>query len=77
MEWTPENIYLLRKHLDETQQQFAERMGLRRANTVLEWEAGRLNPSGAVRRLLDICAKESGFTDRVAAKLREKLKGTE
>ncbi len=73
MDWTPENIYLLRKHLGDNQLTFAERLGLRRRYTVTEWEAGRGNPGGAVRKLLDIIANDAGFTERVAAHLKEKL----
>lgn len=77
MEWTPENIHLLRRHIGDSQSQFADRMGLKRRQTVSEWEVGKLNPSGTTSRLLDIIANDHGFTERVAARLREKLKREE
>lgn len=70
MEWTPVNIRLLRLHLGETQEQFAARIGLERRQTVHDWETGKRNPSGPVRKLLDIIAEDNGFTERVAARLR-------
>ncbi len=77
MEWTAENIRLLRKHLGVTQEEFAHRLGLKRRFTIIDWEVGRRNPSGMAKRLLDVIANDAGFTDRVAAKLRERLKRDE
>jgi DNA-binding transcriptional regulator YiaG len=74
MEWTPENIRLLRLHLGETQEKFAARLGLGRRQTVHDWETGKRNPGGPSRKLLDMVADDSGFTPRVAAKLRERLR---
>jgi putative transcriptional regulator len=74
MEWTPENIRLLRLHLNETQEQFATRLGLERRQTVHDWEKGKRKPSGPAKKLLDIIANDNGFTDRVAAKLKERLR---
>ena len=73
MEWTPENIRLLRTHLKETQEQFATRVGLTRRQTVHDWETGKKNPSGPVRKLLDFIANDSGFTERVAARLKKQI----
>jgi DNA-binding transcriptional regulator YiaG len=61
MEWTPENIRRLRRHLSETQEQFAERMGVERRQTIHEWETGKRSPSGTARRLMDLVAEGSGF----------------
>lgn len=77
MDWTPENIFLLRRHIGDTQQAFANRIGIRRYQTVSEWELGKLHPSGVTRKLLDVIANDQGFTERVAARLREKLKREE
>lgn len=77
MDWIPENIRVLRLHLCDTQEAFAKRLGLRRYQTVSEWELGKLNPSGVTRTLLDVIANDHGFTERVAARLREKLKREE
>lgn len=74
MEWTPENIRLLRKHVGDSQDRFAQRLGLKRRFTIIDWEVGRRNPSGMAQRLLDVIANDTGFTDRVAARLQEKLK---
>ena len=70
MEWIPENIRLLRLHIGETQEQFAARLGLERRQTVHDWEAGKRNPSGTARKLMDIIASDYGFTERVAARLK-------
>ena len=73
MEWTPEHIYLLRKHLGETQAEFAARLGLRRRVTITEWETGKVTTTPPMHKLLDIIASDAGFTERVAARLRKKL----
>lgn len=70
MEWTPENIQLLRMHVGDTQEQFAARLGLKRRQTISEWELGKERPSGMAQRLLEIIANDTGFTERVAARLR-------
>ncbi|HVZ40626.1 MAG TPA: helix-turn-helix transcriptional regulator [Candidatus Kapabacteria bacterium] len=77
MEWTPESIRALRHHLKLTQTEFGERLGVTRVQTVSEWELGKTTPGCQTILLLDVTAREAGFTDRVAAKLREKLTGTE
>ncbi|HVZ38745.1 MAG TPA: helix-turn-helix domain-containing protein [Candidatus Kapabacteria bacterium] len=77
MEWTPETIRLLRKHTGDTQEQFAHRLGLKRRFTIIDWETGRRHPSGMARRLLDVLANDHGFTERVAARLRDRLKREE
>lgn len=77
MDWTAENIRLLRIHIGETQQVFASRLGLKRHQTVSEWEVGKAAPGGVTRKLLDIIANDAGFTERVAARLREKLRREE
>ena len=73
MEWTPENIRLLRTHLGETQEAFARRVGLDRRQTVHNWENGIRKPSGPARKLLDIIADDAGFTERVAARLKRQI----
>lgn len=77
MEWTAENIRLLRLHVGDTQQAFAARLGIRRHQTISEWEVGKLNPSGVTRTLLSVIANDHGFTERVAARLKEKLRREE
>ncbi|HVZ37719.1 MAG TPA: hypothetical protein VHI13_00430 [Candidatus Kapabacteria bacterium] len=77
MDWTPENIKLLRLHLGDTQPAFARRVGVRRYQTVHEWEAGKIRPSGTTQTLLNMIANDAGFTERVAARLREKLRREE
>lgn len=77
MEWTSENIRLLRRHLGETQTAFGDRLGISRVQTISEWELGKETPGRRTIRLLDIIANDAGFTERVAARLREKLKQEE
>jgi|GEM_PF-3225636 len=73
MEWTPDMIHLLRLHLGDTQEAFRERLGLKRRQTVSEWELGKEHPGGIARRLLDIIANDAGFTERVAARLKVRI----
>lgn len=47
-----ERLRKLRKTLDLTQQEFAEKLGVKR-NTVAQWEIGRNEPSDAI--ILSIC----------------------
>jgi DNA-binding transcriptional regulator YiaG len=73
MEWTPENIRLLRMHLGETQEKFARRVGLGRRQTVHNWEKGIRKPSGPARKLLGTIADDAGFTKNVAAQLKRQI----
>lgn len=52
---TPTQIKKLREKLGETQEQFAERIGVRQA-TVADWETGRRKPSPMAVKFLGMIA---------------------
>ena len=63
--WDAESIRALRKHLDKTQQEMAEDLGIRQ-QTVSEWETGMYKPKGASSTLLNIVAEKTGFDYHVS-----------
>jgi DNA-binding transcriptional regulator YiaG len=58
--WDARSVRGLRRHLDLTQAQLAEELGVRQ-QTVSEWETGQYAPRGASERLLTIVAERGGF----------------
>ena len=58
--WDAASVRGLRRHMDLTQEQLAEAMGVRQ-QTVSEWETGAYRPRGASIRLLSIIADEAEF----------------
>jgi DNA-binding transcriptional regulator YiaG len=50
----------LRRHMQLTQEQLAEAMGVRQ-QTISEWETGQYRPRGASERLLSIVADDAGY----------------
>lgn len=64
MNWTPENIRALRVRLGWTQRKMGMTLGYNAPQVrVAELENGKLNPGGAVCRLLDIL--DAGHADTV------------
>lgn len=59
-EWNAETIRALRKHMDMTQQQMSDELGIRQ-QTVSDWELGYHRPRGGMVRLLTIVAERAGF----------------
>jgi DNA-binding XRE family transcriptional regulator len=59
--WSADLIRELRLHLNLTQTEFAERLGVRQA-TVSEWETGAYEPSRSTSKHLELIAKMAGFT---------------
>ena len=59
-QWDQERIQALRRHLNLTQQEMAERLGTRQ-QTISEWETGQYRPRGTASTLLSFVAKEAGF----------------
>ena len=55
---TPKQIKALRNKLNETQEEFAKRVGVRRA-TVSEWETGVKKPSPLAEKFLAIISEKS------------------
>ena len=62
-EWNADNIRSLRRHLDMSQQQMSEELGIRQ-QTVSDWELGYHRPRGGMARLLTIVAERADFTYR-------------
>jgi putative transcriptional regulator len=58
--WDAEGVRRLRSHLELTQRELAEELGVRQ-QTVSEWETGAYRPRGASERLLSIIADRAGY----------------
>lgn len=59
-QWDSKQILALRRHLDLTQREMADRMGARQ-QTISEWEKGMYKPRGASSTLLSIIAERAKF----------------
>lgn len=59
-EWGAEDVRALRRHLGETQRQFADRIGTNQ-QTVSEWERRARQPRRMARRLLQLVAEQAGY----------------
>ncbi len=72
-EWDSERIRALRRHLDLTQRELADRLGTRQ-QTISEWEKGMYQPRGASFTLLSIIAERAKFTYKVTPSQEETKK---
>ncbi len=66
MNWTPERIKALRKHLGMNQAQMGENLGYSERGAqvrVSDLERGEARVSGAVSRVLDLLAQQHNFKD--------------
>jgi len=70
-QWDREHIQALRRHLDLTQRELADRLGTRQ-QTISEWETGMYKPRGASSTLLSIIAERAKF--KYQATLQERTK---
>ena len=61
IDWDAGSVHSLREHIGITQQQMAERLGVRQ-QTISEWENEAYKPRGASITLLRMVAEDSGFT---------------
>ena len=59
-DWNADNIRALRRHLDMSQQQMSEELGIRQ-QTVSDWELGYHRPRGGMAHLLTIVAERAEF----------------
>ncbi|TET16995.1 MAG: XRE family transcriptional regulator [Dehalococcoidia bacterium] len=59
-QWDSKRIQALRRHLDLTQRELADRLGTRQ-QTISEWETGMYKPRGASATLLSIIAERAQF----------------
>jgi DNA-binding transcriptional regulator YiaG len=61
--WDDRSVLALRQHLDLTQSELAEELGVRQ-QTVSEWETGAYQPRGASARMLSMVAERAGYRYR-------------
>jgi DNA-binding transcriptional regulator YiaG len=59
-DWDGERVHALRRWLQDSQTELAERLGTRQ-QTVSEWETGSSRPRRMSRRLLGMVAEDSGY----------------
>ena len=59
-DWSANSIRALRRHLDMTQQEMSDQLGVRQ-QTVSDWERGYHQPRGGMARLLSIVAERADF----------------
>jgi DNA-binding transcriptional regulator YiaG len=62
-EWNADSIRALRDHLDMSQQQMSDELGIRQ-QTISDWELGYHQPRGGMARLLTIVAERAEFRYR-------------
>ncbi len=60
LRWDSQRIRTLRRHLELTQRELANRLGTRQ-QTISEWEKGMYQPRGASSTLLSIVAERANF----------------
>jgi DNA-binding XRE family transcriptional regulator len=58
--WDAYSIRNLRRHLEMTQQEMSEELGVRQ-QTISDWERGYHQPRGGMSRLLSIVAERAGY----------------
>ena len=59
-QWDNQSIQALRRHLDLTQRELADRLGTRQ-QTISEWETDMYKPRGTSATLLSIIAERAKF----------------
>jgi DNA-binding transcriptional regulator YiaG len=62
-DWDSTTVRALRNHLDMTQQEMSEELGVRQ-QTISDWECGYHRPRGGMARLLNIVAERAEFEYR-------------
>lgn len=62
-EWNSNSIRALRRHLEMSQKQMSEELGIRQ-QTVSDWELGYHRPRGGMAHLLTIVAERADFRYR-------------
>jgi len=60
LKWDPDRIKALREHLDMTQQQLADELGVRQ-QTISEWEVGVYIPRRSTQKYLSLIAERVRF----------------
>ena len=59
-QWNKQQIQALRRHLQLTQSEMADKLGTRQ-QTISEWETGMYQPRGASATLLAMVAEQANF----------------
>lgn len=59
--WDARSVRALRRHLDLTQQELSEQLGVRQ-QTISEWETGLYKPRGPSVTLLSLISEHAGFS---------------
>jgi len=67
-QWDGERIQALRRHLELTQRELANRLGTRQ-QTISEWETGMYKPRGTSATLLSIIAERAKFEYKASLKI--------
>ena len=62
--WDAESVRALRRHLEMSQQQMSDELGIRQ-QTVSDWELGYHRPRGGMAHLLTIVAERANFKYRI------------
>ncbi len=62
-EWDATSVRALRRHLDMSQQQMSEELGIRQ-QTISDWELGYHRPRGGMAYLLTLVAERASFKYR-------------
>jgi DNA-binding transcriptional regulator YiaG len=62
-EWDATSVRALRRHLDMSQQQMSDELGIRQ-QTISDWELGYHRPRGGMAYLLTIVAERASFKYR-------------
>jgi DNA-binding transcriptional regulator YiaG len=62
--WDAYSIRGLRRHLEMTQQEMSDELGVRQ-QTISDWECGYHQPRGGMSRLLSIVAERAGYVYKV------------
>ncbi len=60
VDWDPERIKALRRHMGMTQRQLADELGVRQ-QTISEWEVGMYVPRRSTGKYLSLIAERVGF----------------
>ncbi len=68
-QWDGKSVQALRRHLDLTQRELADRLGTRQ-QTISEWERGMYKPRGTSSTLLSIIAERAEFKYEATPKTR-------
>ena len=70
-DWDANSILALRKHLELTQAEFADKLGTRQ-QTISEWETGLHTPHRSTQKTLSMVAERASFHYEDSLNLQER-----